>query len=321
MQAAIRSQYGPPGVLTVETVETPAPKDHEILVRVFAATVNRTDCALLGASPFIMRFVAGLFRPKLRITGTDFAGRVEAVGKNVTAFKPGDKVWGFDDIGLSSHAQYLTIPGNKAVLLMPENVSFEAAAASAEGAHYAINFVNKVTIKSGQKVLVNGATGAIGSALVQILKHLGAHVTAVCDTKNLELVRSIGADEVLDYTKADFTQHDATYDFIFDAVGKSTFGRCRPLLNRRGIYISSELGPWSQNLFLALFTPLMSGKKVVFPLPVDIPKSLSFIKDLTEKGRFKPLIDRVYPLENIREAYEYVAGGQKTGNVVLRMVE
>lgn len=317
MQAAIRSKYGPPEVLRIEEVDKPLPKEHEILVRVHATTVNRTDCSILWGKPWVIKIFTGLFKPTSPVPGTDFAGEVEAVGNKVSAFRVGDKVWGFNDQGLASHAQYLTILENRAVLKMPENITYEQAAASAEGAHYAYNFINKVQLQAGQKVLVNGATGAIGSAAVQILKCLGVHVVAVCGTKNVALVAALGADRVIDYEKEDFTKLPGQYDFVFDAVGKSTFARCKPLLLPGGNYISSELGPYAQNVYLPLITKVRGGKKVVFPIPINIKRSLLFMQDLLEKGKFKPLIDRGYPLEKIREAYTYVASGQKTGNVLL----
>jgi len=317
MKASIYTQYGSPDVLTIKEIATPIPNDTEVLVKVYASTVNRTDCAMLRAKPFIMRFMTGLLKPKRPTLGTDFAGRIEAVGKAVTSFKPGDRVYGFDDMGLSSHAQYLTIAETKALSVMPENLSYEAAAASCEGAHYAYNFVNKVGLKSGQRVLINGASGAIGSAAVQILKHFELDITAVCNTQSMALLRPLGADQVIDYTKEDFTKMAGQYDYIFDAVGKSSFSKCKPLLKSRGIYISSELGWMAQNLFLALLTPLFGGKKVIFPIPVDVKGSMLFIKKLIELNQFKAIIDRQYALEQIAAAFTYVESGQKTGNVVI----
>lgn len=317
MKAATRSAYGPPSVLQVREVDKSSPNENEVRVSVQAATVNRTDVALLTAQPFIMRFITGVFRPKSPFVGTDFAGVVEAVGSKVNAFKVGDKVWGFDDSGIGSHAQYISFPASKAILPMPEGVSFEEAAASIEGTHYAYNFINKVKLSEGQHVLVNGATGAIGSALVQFLKHFKLKVTAVCRTEHMELVKSIGADKVIDYLKEDFTRDDQQYHYVFDAVGKSTFGKCKPLLYPKGVYISSELGPHAQNPFLALATPLLGGKKVVFPIPLNIRESMVFVKNLMEQKAFRPLIDRRYPLEQIAEAYAYVASGQKVGNVIM----
>ena len=317
MKAVIRTKYGPPEILSVKEIDKPTPKSNEILVKVHAATVNRTDCGILWGKPFIIKFFIGIPKPKLSITGTDFVGVVEETGADVTNFKKGERVWGFDDGGLASHAEFLTIATNKAVLKIPEKISFERAVASAEGAHYAYNFINKVDLKPGQKVLVNGATGAIGSAAVQILKHFNVEVTATCGTDNTAKVKSIGADRVIDYLKEDFTQDNETYDFVFDAVGKSTFQKCKRLLNKNGIYISSELGPYAQNIFFALAAPLMKDKKVKFPLPVNIKASLEFIKELLEKDKFSPLIDRKYKLEEIAEAYRYVDSGKKIGNVII----
>jgi NADPH:quinone reductase-like Zn-dependent oxidoreductase len=317
MKAALRLKYGPPAVINVEQTETPKPKAHEILVRVHAATVNRTDCAILSGKPFVMQFFTGLFKPKLPTLGTDFAGIVEAVGEQVADFKVGDRVWGFNDQGMATQAQYAVISTREAMLKIPADISYEQAAASAEGAHYAYNFINKLTLKAGQKVLVNGGTGAIGSALIQMLKSLDLHVTAVCGTQSLARVAALGADRVIDYSQEDFTKEALKYDFVFDAVGKSTFARCKPVLQSNGIYISSELGPNAQNVYLPLFTKFTQGPKVVFPIPSNIPQSLDFIQKLLVSGQFRPLIDRHYPLEDIRAAYTYVASGQKIGNVVL----
>jgi NADPH:quinone reductase-like Zn-dependent oxidoreductase len=320
MKAAIRSKYGPPSVLSIKEVEIPTPRDKEILVRVFAATVNRTDCGILWAKPFIMRFFTGLFKPKLSGTGTDFAGKIEAVGKYVSNFKVGDRVWGFED-GAGSHAQYIAISEDASVTTIPDAISYEQAAASAEGAHYAYNCIKKIKIKAGDNVLVNGATGAIGSAAVQLLKYFGANVTAVCSAKHFELVKSLGADKLIDYMKEDFTRDNQKYHYIVDAVGKSTFARCKPLLYPGGIYMSSDLGPGSQNIYLPLITLFFGNKRVVFPIPTNTKKSLQLIKMLLETKRFQPVIDRTYPLEKIADAYNYVASGQKIGNVLLSFEE
>lgn len=319
MKAILHPKYGSPEVLQVSTAEKPVPGEDEVLVRVKAITVNRTDCAILRAKPFVMRFVTGFLKPEKIIPGTDFAGIIEAVGKDVATFKVGDKVFGFDDSGLSSSAEYMTLSADKALTTLPGNVSYEQAAASSEGAHYAYNMLKKVNLKSGQKALVNGASGAIGSAALQFLKYFGLDVVAVCGTKNVELIKSLGADQVLDYAREDFTQTDQKFDFIFDTVGKSSFAKCKSLLNPGGVYLSSELGWMAQNIFFALFTPIFGKKKVIFPIPSDIKGSLLFIKKLMEEGKFKPVIDRQYPLEQIAEAYRYVEKGQKTGNVVITM--
>jgi NADPH:quinone reductase-like Zn-dependent oxidoreductase len=327
MQAIVYTKYGTPDVLQLKEVDKPVPKDHEVLVRVRATTVNRTDCANLSAKPFIMRFSLGLLKPSKQIMGTEFAGVIEAVGKSVSAFKVGDKVFGFDDGGLGAYAEYTVLSEDTAFATMPEDIPFEQAAASLEGAHYAYNFINKVDIKKGSKVLVNGASGGIGSATVQMLKYFGAEVTAVCNTKNIELMKSLGADKVIDYLVEDFTGDNEQYDCVFDSVGKSSFGKCKALLKPGGVYISSELGHMSQNVFFSLATaifgsmPGQEGRKVKFPYPPNIMRTVLFIKKLTEEGKFRPVIDRSYPLESITEAFEYVRRGQKTGNVVITLME
>ncbi len=321
MKAVVRTRYGSPDVLSVEEVAMPAPKGNEVLIRVFATTVNRTDCAILSGKPLVMRLFTGLFKPGSPATGTDFAGRIEAVGNNVRSFRVGDKVWGFNDTGLASHAQFMTLPEGKALAIIPGQVTYKQAAASLEGAHYACNFINKVKLTPGQKVLVNGATGAIGSALVQMLKYSGVEVTAVCSTKNIDLVKSLGAHRVIDYTTHDFTKDPHQYHFVFDAVGKSSFGPCKPLLLPGGAYLSSELGPRWENMYLPLLTAVTGNKKVIFPIPSDTKKSILFMTKLFEEGRFKAVIDREYSLERIAEAYQYVVRGQKTGNVVITLAD
>ena len=290
----------------------------------YAATVNRTDCHMLSAKPFIMRFVTGLLKPNKQIPGTDFAGTIEAVGKDVTSFKVGDNVFGFDDNGVCSQAEYMTLAQDKTFSIMPENVFYEEATASIEGAHYAYNMINKVVLSPGQHVLVNGATGAIGSAAVQLLKYYGAKVTGVCSTENMELVSSLGAVKVIDYTKEDFTKSGEKYSFVFDSVGKSSFSKCKPLLEPGGVYISSELGYMAQNLVYTLTTTVIGmmpggkrAKKVAFPVPLDRLRSVLFVRKLIEEGKFKTVIDRKYPLEEIADAYRYVETGQKIGNVVI----
>ena len=314
MKAAYRSTYGTSEVLTIKEVEKPIVKDNELLIKVYAATANRTDCHILWGKPFFMRFFTGLFRPNLAITGTDFAGQVEATGKDVKSFKTGDKVIGFDFLGLKSHAQYLAIVETKAGL-MPGNVTYEEAAACIEGAFYALAVINKVNPTPGQKVLVIGGTGAIGSSAIQFLKFHGVSITAICHNQNTELVKSLGADKIIDFETDDFTKDNAKYDFIFDAVGKSSFGHCRSLLNKKGIYSTSG----GVNPFLILVTSLFRGRKVVFAAPKNFKASFDFIKALVENGNFIPVIDRRFPLDKIAEAFNYVATGQKIGNVVITM--
>ncbi|KYF55610.1 NADPH:quinone oxidoreductase [Sorangium cellulosum] len=319
MRAARRERYGTPSVIRIEDVAVPTPADDEILVRVHAATVSRTDCALLSASPFILRFMTGLRRPKSKALGTDFAGRVEAIGSRVRSFAVGDDVWGINDLGAGSHAEYLVISGDDSVARMPTGLSFEEAAASIEGAWYAYSITQRAALEKDRRVLINGATGAIGSALLQICVSLGANVTAVGNTKNLELLRSLGAARVIDYEQEDFTRDDQVYDYVFDAVGKSTFGACKRLLTPRGVYVSSEPGPGWQNPFLALLTPALGRQRVVFPIPIDRKAFLDVIGRLVTEGHFRPVIDRAVSLDAVQEAYAYAASGQKTGSVVLKL--
>lgn len=321
MRAARRERYGPPEVIRVEDVAVPTPADDELLVQVHAATVSRTDCALLSASPFFMRFLTGVRRPTIQTLGTDFAGRVAAIGARISDFQVGDKVWGINDLGARSHAEYLVISGSDSVARMPTGLSFEEAAACIEGAWYAYSLIDKVTVTKGTRVLLNGATGAIGSALLQLSVHFGATVTAVGNTKNLNLLKSLGAERVIDYEHADFTQDDQIYDYVFDAVGKSSFGACKHLLTPKGVYISSELGPGWQNPLLALITPALGGKRVVFPIPIARSAFLEVMHGLAAEHHFRPVIDRTFTLDAIAEAYAYVASGQKTGSVVLKLCD
>ncbi len=318
MKAAARTMYGPPDVVRIAEVEAPTVGDHDVLVKVHAATVNRTDCGFRGGEPFIVRFFSGLLRPKQTILGTEFAGVVDAVGGNVTAFVVGDSVFGFNERRFGAHAEYLSIPEDGPITTMPSGMSFEDVAPSTEGSHYALACITKAKVRSGQRVLVNGGTGAIGSASVQILKHLGAVVTAVCDTEHVDLVRGLGADQVIDYTIEDFTKDAQTYDVVFDAVGKSSFGRCRRLLKPGGFYLSTDLGPFWQNPILALITPILGGKKAMMPIPPRYDQArVRRFKALLESGAFRPVIDRRYPLDQIVEAYRYVESGRKIGNVVI----
>lgn len=314
MKAASRHKYGGIDVLRVEEIPRPEAKAGGILVRIMAATVNRTDCAVLTGEPFVMRFFTGLWRPSSPVTGTDFAGIIEK--SNAAGFFAGEKVFGFLDNGLPTHAEFLSVD-RKHVSPMP-NVSFEEAAAACEAGHYAYNFAKAVKVQSGQKALVNGAGGGIGSALLQFLKYFGLEVTAVCRGDQIPKIRALGADRVINYETDDFTKDSETYDFVFDAVGKSRFQSCRNIVKPRAVYLSSEPGPRGENLWLPLLTRF-SARRVVFPFPSDIPGSLGFMSSLLNQGKFKPLIDRTYTLDQIAEAFRYTASGQKTGNVIIRI--
>ncbi len=321
MKAIVYTEYGPPEVARLKDVPKPVLKENEVLVKVYASTVNRTDAGFRSAEYFISRFWSGLLRPKFQVLGSEFAGVVDEIGQQVTTFKRGDRVFGFNDRTFGGHGEYLTIAEADAIATMPDNLNFEQAAASTEGSHYALVDIRAAKVERGHRVLVYGATGAIGSAAMQLLKQMGAEVTAVCDTKNVELVKSLGADVVIDYQTQDFTKTESTFHFIFDAVGKSSFGQCKPLLTEKGIYISTELGKNAENVLLAITTPIRGGKKVLFPLPTITKEDVLFLKGLLEKGEFKPVIDRTYTLDQIVEAYKYVESGQKVGNVVLKIVE
>jgi len=320
MKAIVYTKYGSPDVLQLKDVLEPTPKDDEVLIKVRAATVNRTDCGFLRGKPSFVRVVSGIFTPKKMILGSEFAGDVEAVGKDVKTFLTGDRVFGYAGVRFGAHAEYMTMPERGMLTTMPANTSYEEAAPSTEGAHYALNDIRRASVRSGQRVLINGASGAIGSAAVQLVKYYGAQVTAVCGTKNLSMVGSLGADEVIDYMAEDFTKSgDGEYDFVFDAVGKSSFGACKKLMRPGGVYCSTELGFLYQNPFLALGSPALGSKKVIFPIPKDRKEDVVFFRELIEAGKFRPVVDRSYELQQIVEAYKYVETGQKTGNVVIKV--
>jgi NADPH:quinone reductase-like Zn-dependent oxidoreductase len=317
MKAAIYNNYGPPEVVHITNVPKPQPKHNQVLVKVHASTVNRTDCGFRSAEYSIIRLFHGLITPRHKTLGNEFAGVVEAIGNGVTKFKVGDKVFGYNDLTFGGHAEYIAVKETDAIATMPGNYTFEQAAPLTEGSHYALCDIRAANVSEGQNVLVYGASGAIGSAAVQLLLHFGARVTAVCGTPNIEMAKSLGAHTVIDYMQADFTQCGQTFDFIFDAVGKSSFGQCKPLLKPKGIYISTELGKHAENIYLALLTPLKGGKRLLFPLPTITQNDVQFIKELAEKKIFMPVIDRRYPLSEIVEAYRYVETRQKVGNVVI----
>ncbi len=321
MKAVIHKKYGPPEVAQYVDWKKPQPKANEVLVEIYAATVNRTDSGFRSAEYFISRFWSGLFRPKFPILGCEFAGVVVEVGAEVTSFQMGDRVFGYNDKTFGAHAEFIAIAETDAIATMPDNLGFDQAAALTEGAHYALADIRAAKVQAGHQVMVYGATGAIGSAAVQLLKYFGAHVTAVSNTQNLDLVKNLGADLVIDYQAQDFTETDQRFEFIFDAVGKSSFAQCKPLLTEKGIYISTELGKYGVNVLLALTTPLWGRKKLLFPLPSINQQDVLFLKKLAELGVFRPVIDRYFQLSQLVEAYTYVQSGQKTGNVIIRVKE
>lgn len=320
MKALLRKTYRSAYQSEVEEYSKPTPKKNQLLIKVKATTVNRTDCAIFSGVPFVMRFFTGLIKPKMPIPGTDFAGEVVEIGAAVKQFEIGDKVFGFNDDGIASQAEYMCISEKGNVVIIPEAISYKQAAASIEGVHYAINFLNKLKIQNNAKVLINGTTGAIGSAMLQLIKQYeNIHITAVCNTKNIDLIKSFKPNEIIDYTKCDFTTQDKKYDYILDAVGKSCYRKCKNVLNSRGIYLSTELGESIENLYLPITTKLRKGSKVIFPFPSNIKRSLHKVQEMLSKRVFIPVIEKEFNFENILEAYKYVQTGQKTGNVVVIM--
>ena len=317
MKAAVSTSYGPPQVVRLQEVDKPTAGDDELLIKVRATTVNRTDCGYRGGTPLLIRLFSGLRRPKATMLGTEFAGEVEAVGAEVTSHRPGDRVCGYCEGTFGAHAEYMTIRANRLIARIPGDSSFEEAAPSTEGSHYALGMLRRAGIQEGDEVLIYGATGAIGSAAVQIAKSLGAHVTAVCGTAHVALVEGLGADRVVDYQTTDFTTDEQKYNLGLDAVGKSSVRRCRRLLEPSGIYTSSDVGLFWHGPMLALITPLFRGRKLIFVVPRDDPEAIRYLVGLIESGEFKPVIDRRYPLDQIVEAYQYVETGQKVGNVVI----
>ncbi len=314
MRAVVHDRYGPPDVLRLEEVERPAPREDEVLVKIRATTVNRSDCHRRAADPFVWRLFAGLRRPRQRILGGELAGEVEAAGSAVTEFAVGDQVFGLNPLRLGAHAEFVCMQASGLIAAKPANVSFEEAAAVCDGGLNALGALRRADLTKGQRILIYGASGSIGTAAVQLARSFDADVTAVCNTKNVETVRSLGADQVIDYTQEDFTANGEAYDVIYDAVGKHSFPRCRNSLKRGGIYLATD--GW-RNMVRALLTSRTRYKRVVFPLPRYTKKNVLFLKQLIETAKYRPVIDRCYPLEDAAEAARYVETQQKTGNVVL----
>ena len=316
MKAVVFDRYGPPEVLRVEEIERPVPADDEVLVKVHATTVNRSDCGHRNADPFFSRVFTGLVRPKYRTPGMEFAGEVVEVGSAVTQFAVGDEVFGVK--GTGANAEFLAIRETRGIAHKPSGVSWKEAAAVSDGACIALACLRRADIREGTRVLVYGASGSIGTAGVQIAKSLGAHVTAVCDTQRLELVRSLGADEVVDYTQRT-SRGGRDYDVIFDAVGKHSFRRCRGSLRKGGVYLETDLGFMWHVPPLALATRWIGDKKVTLAIPSYSKADVLHVKQLLETGRYRAVIDRTYPLDDVVQATRYVETGQKTGNVVLTL--
>jgi NADPH:quinone reductase-like Zn-dependent oxidoreductase len=317
MRAVVYDRYGAPDVLRLEDVERPVPKEDEVLVKIHATTVNRTDCGSRGAKPFFIRYFTGLLRPKRKILGMELAGEVEAVGAAVSEFAVGDRVFGVK--GFGAHAEFVCVRESAPLAHRPAGMTFEEAAAVCDGACTALSCLRRADLRKGQKILIYGATGSIGTAAVQLAKYFGADVTAVCNTKNVELVRSLGADEVVDYLQEDFAKNGKTYDVIFDAVGKHSFRRCRGSLKPGGMYLTTDLGTMWHAPILALLTRRIGDKRVALGIAKYTKQDVLFLKELIDAGKYRAVIDRCYPLEDVVEATRYVETGQKTGNVVLTL--
>lgn len=322
MKAIVYERYGPPEVLQMKEIEKPAPKDNEVLIKIHAATVTSGDWRVRSLNvPFgfglIMRLLFGISRPKQPILGSELAGVIETVGKEVNKFKVGDPVFAFSDTAMGCHAEYKCMAEDAAVALIPPSLSFEEAAALSFGGTTALDFLRRGKLQSGESVLVNGASGAVGTAAVQLARHFGAIVTGVCSTANVELVRSLGATHVIDYTQEDFTRNGETYDVIVDTVGTAPVSRSKALLKEGGRLLMILAG--LPDMLQALWVSMTSSKKVIAgPVTVCL-EDLHFLAGLAEAGEFKPVIDRCYPFEQIVEAHRYVDTGRKKGNVVITL--
>jgi NADPH:quinone reductase-like Zn-dependent oxidoreductase len=322
MRAVVYDHYGPPDVLRIENVDQPAPKVDEVLVKIHATTVNRMDVHTREANrrgglaiAVLSRLISGVRAPRQRILGSEFAGEVAAVGAAVTEFAAGDRVFGNTGLGFGAHAEFICMPERARIAKMPAGMTYEQAAPICDGALNALWCLRLARLQQGSTVVVYGASGAIGTAGVQLAKYFGADVTAVCNAKNLELVKSLGADRVIDYMKEDFTKNGKTYDVIFDAVGKHSFKRSKASLKAGGSYLATD---GLKNVVLGLWTQRFGDKRVIFKLPPRWTKQdILLLKELIETGKFRPVIDRCYPMEDVVEAATYVETEQKTGNVVL----
>ena len=315
MKAIVYARYGSPDVLQLKEVAKPAPKDNEVLIKIYATTVTSGDCRVRKADPFAIRFFNGLTKPKkTTILGNELAGEIEEAGKNVKLFRKGDQVFGQAGMGLGANAEYICLREDATLVLKPKNLTYEEAASIPFGGNTALHFLRKGNIRSSQKVLIYGASGSLGTAAVQLAKNFGADVTGVCSTVNVELVKSLGADKVIDYTKEDFTKIGQTYDIIFDTTGKSPYSGCVKSLKQKGIYLRAVHMSLS-SIVRGLWTSMTSSKKVIGGVASELKENLVFLKELIDMGKLKPVIDRCYPFEQIVEAHRYVDKGHKRGNV------
>ena len=319
MKAIVFTKYGSPDVLQLKEVVKPAPKENEVLIKIYVTTVTSGDCRMRKADPFAVRFFNGLTRPKkVTILGNELAGEIEAVGKDVKLFKKGDQVFGQAGMSLGTNAGYICLPEDGALAIKPVNLTYEEAASIPFGGSTALHFLRKGNIGSRQKVLIYGASGSVGTAAVQLAKYFGAEVTGVCSTVNVELVKFLGADKVIDYTKEDFTKNGQNYDIIFDTTGKSPFSGCVKTLKQKGIYLRA-VHMTVPSIVRGLWTSMTSSKKVIGGVATERKENLDFLKELIEDKKLKPVIDRSYSFDQIAEAHRYVDKGHKKGNVSIRV--
>jgi NADPH:quinone reductase-like Zn-dependent oxidoreductase len=324
MKAIVHTKYGPPDELQLKEVEKPVPRDNEVLIKIHATTVTTTDCNARNFTfvpksfMFFARLMFGFKKPKTYILGIDLAGEIEAVGKDVKLFKEGDQVFGSPGTKFGGHAEYSCVPENGALAIKPADMPWEEAAAICLAGNTALYFIRDLAkIKAGQKILIHGASGAIGTYAIQLARYYGAEVTGVCSATNAEMVKSLGADKVIDYTKEDFSKSDERYDFVFDVVGKTTFSQCKGILKPKGIYLENMLE--LKDILKMIWTSIIGGKKIKGGVSKETSENLNFLIGLIESGKLKPVIDRIYPLERTAEAFQYVEQGHKKGNVIITM--
>jgi len=317
MKAVVYTKYGERDVLKLIDIPKPTPKANEVLIKIHTTTVNRTDVGFRRGKPLIARLFAGLLKPKFNVLGSEFSGIIEAIGKDVNEYKKGDEVFGIEQDVFGAHTEYICLSADKAFALKPQNMNLEEAGSICEGLFLAQNYIKELDFKKVKSIMVNGATGSIGSAFIQLAKYHGARITATARVQHFDLVKSIGASEVIDYETADFTLQSEQFDMVMDAVGKSSFFACKRILKPDGIYFSTEFGPYYSNAWLPLTTKLFSKRQVKFPIPTVKKSDIEFYKKIIEEGHYQAIIDKKYTLETIQEAYKYVESEQKVGNVII----
>lgn len=322
MKAIVHTKYGPPDELQLKEVEKPVPEDNEVLIKIYATTVTTTDCNVRNFTfvpeSFVLfaRLMFGIRKPRINILGIDVAGEIEAVGKGVKLLKVGDPVFGSAGTSFGAHAEYICVPEDGALVIKPDSITYEDAATLSLAGNTALLYIRDLAnIQPGQKILIHGASGAIGTFAVQLAKYYGAYVTGVCSTTNAEMVKSLGADKIIDYTKEDFTKSGESYDFVFNVVGRTSFAQSKSILKGDGIYLDNMMG--IKDMMMMMWTSFIGGKKIKGGVSKASVEKLSFFRELIESGKLKPVIDKIFPLEKTAEAFSYVEKGHKKGNVVI----